>query len=164
MVPTSRSAPAANTPSGTGYQRPDSDLDDYEMEDNLASFRSPDFHPPLFDLDVALSENKIPGLEDSTGTAFSLLGQGVTPFHDGSHATISTTETPPPGSAPVGAPAPCIVVSLADFDSLHGLSTPGEFPFHPTLLRTSALSPSFVHRHRDARRSSLPIFGPIRNQ
>ena len=96
MVPTSRSAPAANTPSGTGYQRPGSDLDDYEMEDNPASSRSPDFHPPHFDLGVALSENKISGQENSIGTAFSLLGQGVTPLLDGSHATISTTETPPP--------------------------------------------------------------------
>ena len=166
MVPTIRSAPAANAPSGTGNQRSDSDLDDYELQDNLASFRSPEFHPPVFDLDVALAENMIPGLEDSTQHwhSISLQGQAVAPFHDDSPATISTTETPPSGSASVGAPASCIIVSLADADSLQVLSTLDAVPFHSTLPRTSAFLPSFVHRHRVARRNSLPNFGPIRNQ
>ena len=62
MVPAIRSAPAPNAPSGPGNQRSDSDLDDYELQDNPTSSRMPEFHLPLSDLDVALAENLIPGL------------------------------------------------------------------------------------------------------
>ena len=128
MVPTIRSAPAANAPSGPGNQRSDSDLDDYELQDNHTASRTPEFHPPLSDLDVALAENLIPGLEDSTGTAISLQGQAVAPSHDDSLVTNSTAEAPPSGHSSVGAPAPRITCCQADADSLQGLPTLSAFP------------------------------------
>ena len=128
MVPTIRSAPATNAPTELANQRSDSDLDDYELQDNLTSSRPTEFHPPLSDHDVSVAEKLDSALQAASATAISLQEQEDAPPGTELPITNRIAEALPNGSSSVGTPAPSITCSLADADSLQGMPTLSTFP------------------------------------
>ena len=59
MVPTIRPAHAANTLPEPMSNDNDSDLDEYQQEDNQESQRGSEFQPPLSDNDVFIAESLV---------------------------------------------------------------------------------------------------------
>ena len=73
MVPTIRSAPAANTLPEPMTNGNDSDLDEYQQRDNLESYRASEFQPPLSDNDVLIAESLVSAPAGDQQHSFSPL-------------------------------------------------------------------------------------------
>ena len=131
MVPTIRPAHAANTLPEPMSNDNDSDLDDYQQEDNQESQRGSEFQPPLSDNDVFIAESLVSAPADISNTVSLRPICASEPPTADEIATICTTEVPLASSSPVGTSGPLTVQKVDGDDHLADLLTAPHFIYHP---------------------------------
>ena len=112
MVPTIRSAPAANTLPEPMTNGNDSDLDEYQQRDNLESYRASEFQPPLSDNDVFIADSLVSAPAGTINTSSHASQRASDRPSVEDIVTMCTTETPLASSSPVGTLGPLTIQKL----------------------------------------------------